>query len=299
MPISQDLSTNPKAPSFPLNAILRLIPEVRAAFATKVGHHCESHILYAMSQDILEAMGLRNEVRGAVHQSIMNFMVGRAPDKLFNADDARRMGIRFAGQIVRLREGRAIVPWGVLSPLDWSVVQIVDMMPGVRHYRGRDTSGKIVKMHGLAGPLSGELFDWFFPIASSRPLAIKLGFSRFSRGKYPKESDREMCQLRLAVQAEAKDKKPLIRATDCPSVVVAYNREVMAKRLRRDFDCPFSYHHKCYQCPHGANECPASVRYSPLELKLCSECKCEEHHPTESWAAGVCVKCVNKRRNQA
>lgn len=299
MQTSQDLSTNPKSTSFPVNAIVRLIPEVRAAFANRVGHFCDSAILYAMSQDITSAMGLKQEVRGAVHQSILNFMVGRPSDSLFTSEDAKKLGIRFAGQIVRLREGKAIVPWGVLSPLDWSVAQIVDMVPGVRVFRNHDTVGKVVKMYGIAGPLSGELFDWFFPIASSRPLAIKLGFSRFARGKYPKESDREMCQLRLAVQAEAKDKKPLIRATDCPSSVVAYNREVMARRLRRDFNCPFSYHHRCYQCPHGTNECPAAVRYSPLELRICSECKLEDHHSTDPWAPGICIKCVAKRRNLA
>ncbi len=299
MPTSQDPSQILKAPSFPIKSILENIPTVRAAFAESVGQPCGSVVLFAMAKKVAKAMGLKDRAESAVHESILNFMVGRPAEELFSQKDVKKMGVRFAGQILRLRNGQSIIPWCSMSPLDWSVVQIVDINPGVRLYKNQETSGKIAKMFGIAGPLSGEMVDWFFPLTASRHLAIKMGFSRFSKGKYPKESDRELCQLRLAIQAESREKKPIIKATDCSSSIVSYNREVMAKRMRRDFDCPFSYHHQCHQCPHGSNECPAAVRYSPLEMKTCSECKQEQYHSAETWAPGVCIRCASKRRNRA
>lgn len=297
MPTDPNQSTDLKAPSFPIRNILYLIPQVRAAFASGVGYKADSDKVYSIAMEVTRALELPSEA--AVHQSILNFRLGKTPDDEFTVEDNARLAVRFAGQINRLRLGQAIVPWSSMSPLDWSAVQIVDLRPGARFFKNRETVGKVAKLYGIAGPLSGEKIDWFFASSMSRHLGIKLGFSKFSRGKYPKDDDMEMCQLRLAVQAESKDGRPMIRATDCSASMIEYNRSLMSMRLRRDFECPFQYHHQCHQCPAGSNECPAAVRYAPLELKICSECREDKHHSSNPWALGVCLQCSHKQQRKS
>lgn len=75
-----------------------------------------------------------------------------------------------------------------------------------------------------------------------------------------------------------------------------YNVELLDKRNRKGFSCPFHYDHKCHVCPRGKESCFVACHSRDWKLDLCEKCMSPKWIDP-SINTRVCLTCTEIRSN--
>jgi hypothetical protein len=163
---------------------------------------------------------------------------------------------RLAGNTDRLRDGIAVPPWTVQHAPEWMPAQIM---------LWRTAEDKWFRDEFVLQVLAGTACPCVTVKRWSRRscyyIASQLGYSR-RRGKRPVGFVSELVRLRLwlhVTPAECRDGLVGFDDVTCTTGLMTWNRQIIKKRFREEWNCPHGYTHRCFQCPVGYDQCPAAT----------------------------------------
>jgi hypothetical protein len=224
---------------------------------------------------------------------------------------------RLAGNIQRLQDGIPVHPWSTIVEEEWVPVQVQSVHRG-RHRWGKKatesqkrsapTRGVVyVKLKVLGGYPAGISFDKFMTDQTCSFHRTDLGFSQYGndptdiyrepRKSYPLLDVTELTGMRFMIylSVEAMKMERIFDNLDCTTGMKKWNRNLMKRRQRDGFNCPFNYPYpdnQCYDCPKGRDRCPAACHRISYVLKTCAKCHKPAQHDPER-PGNVCVECLN------
>lgn len=177
---------------------------------------------------------------------------------LLSIDDVYQLSWRLAGNLARLRAGTAVPPWNAQQEKEWAPAQFVSYAPGESR-RGR--KGGHFTLRILAGTACPLRVTKFLSRGFAHQIALRLGYSRL-RGKSPLGHISELVNLRLWIELDpeyCRPGAPGFNHVGCSAGLKNWNTEIIKKRFRRGWRCPYDYDHYCYVCPVGYQHCPAAT----------------------------------------
>lgn len=198
------------------------------------------------------------------------------------------------GNVDSLVAGQIVRPWSVQILPEWLGVQIVDM---ALHRTLRGKAGAIFSLRVLTGSSAGHLFELFKTLKFCGWLAQVLGFTN-QTGKRPFQRVSEFMNLQLYVLAvPGQDKQPVFEKFYVSPAMHQRNRKLLAVRNRDVVDCPKGYHHHCYACPLGYDQCGFAVHPTTYVHASCHICKLDNVLvDPRKLSLEICVQCDNRRR---
>ena len=212
---------------------------------------------------------------------------------------------RIAGNLPRLRRGLKVVPWHVQRFYEWVPVQIM----GTRKARNsKNEMGSLLTLKILAGtPCPMTILQWWSN-RKCRHLSRDFGFSRppgrraLHPPKFPYSDPAQLVQMRFLalVDPTKSEREPVLTDIEFTPSLSAWNRGVIDRRFRVDFDCPLSLPvtFGCHQCPIGygpenKKPCAAACHRYTFTQRLCPVCQDEEALWDQEIPANMCVNCFN------
>jgi len=166
---------------------------------------------------------------------------------------------RLAGNVDLLRAGTAVPPWNMQREKEWMPVQIQAYQEGTNN---RGAPGGHFRMRVMAGTACPLQLSKFWTKRFCRYIAVKvLGYSKRS-GNAPLSHISELVSLRLWVQIDPELCRPGLPGFEHVGMTAGlkkWNHELIKKRFRQGFLCPYSFDHHCYQCAIGYERCPAAT----------------------------------------
>lgn len=211
-------------------------------------------------------------LREEILEESLTPLLGTAPTKEVWKETAHRL----AGNSVRLRNHRVVLPWSLQRFDEWVPVQIM----GLRYARGgRGKMGVQFTLKIMAGTPCPKIFFQFWSFKKCRYLSSKFGFQRF-RGKEPPkhfyENPKQLVTLRFLalVDSNLSDREPYVTEIEFPPSVEDWNRRQNHRRTRLEFKCPKGYPRelKCHDCPIGYVHCPAGTHAQDYSIEPCPKC---------------------------
>jgi hypothetical protein len=174
--------------------------------------------------------------------------------------------------VPRLRNCQPVQPWHGHSDPEWVPVQIVQCAR-IRTNHGKQ--GAVFKYQILAGRPAGVIMQQFWTTKFCHVFARDMGFTPWADSKYPFLDVRQMADLRLYVRMLPGTPEPGFDKLAFPPSVVKWNKVLIHRRWRLEFDCPRNYtaDQYCHTCPAGRDQCPAAVHPRSYVPKMCPVCK--------------------------
>jgi hypothetical protein len=213
---------------------------------------------------------------------------------ILDPDDLAVLSWRMAGNVARLKSGRAAVPWTFQDGPEWVPLQVVSCRPA-RDYKHR--RGASVAIRPLAGTSCPNVFEQFWTGEQcSLFAATAMGFDSRRGAGYDRDP-RSLTRLRfygLFTPDSCRNGKPRASEFRGTSSTFAYNRPLIDVRVRLAL-CPRGYDHPCGACPvgySGPDSCPYSVHPEPWEYDTCDHCGEEERPFDLSLSRSACVICA-------
>lgn len=185
---------------------------------------------------------------------------------LLTDDDVFRMSWRLAGNIGLLRSGTPVPPWHVQQEKEWMPVQTLSYREGLNN---RGQLGGHFRMRVLAGTACPLRLTKFWTRRFCRFVSNKMGYSA-SWGDYPLGHISELVGLRLWIQIDPEQCRPGLPGfmeTGVTPGLQKWNRDIVKKRFRRGWACPYNFDHYCYVCPVGYLDCPAATHKETVHVE--------------------------------
>lgn len=211
----------------------------------------------------------------------------------------RETAWRLAGNLPRLRRGRAVPPWRAQPFPEYVPAQVTAAEPA------RGKSGRLtwaLAFQALAGTCCPAVLTALWAPRFCAYLAPRLGFTRPRRDGHnprPFQSPLQLVTLRLELLVEAdacRDGRPGFRTVRVTSPALrAWNREQHRHRARAEpgYECPFGQPRAlaCHLCPVGYRECRAATHRDTYEARPCGSCGDDEAPFDPARDDGPCVNC--------
>lgn len=200
-----------------------------------------------------------------VSRQVMWDSVRYVAGALLSEEAMRNMVWRLAGNIRRLRDGQVVPPWHLQTEKEWMPVQIIAYQPE-ESARGR--RGGRFTMRVLAGTACPLRLSKFWPRGFARYIALGAGYSR-GNGEFRLGDISELVNLRLWIRIDPELCRPGLPGFDevgCTAGLLKWNREIIKKRFRRGFICPYHYDHHCFKCHVGYLQCPAATHKETVDV---------------------------------
>jgi hypothetical protein len=233
--------------------------------------------------------------------------------EVMTAERAQEIGWRLAGNLPRLRLGRAAPPWHVQKFLEWVPLHVVGCRPELR---GRGKRGVLYSFRVLGGSPCPRILQQWFSVKWCRVVAVDFGFSpRGRRPKFPYSAPEQIVGLRFCglVDPELSGGEPVFRVPlevskarglrahghAFPGYCRDYNRGALERRFRTEpavFDCPrdLPRDYPCHRCPSGfggAGGCPAATHRAEWAVRPCPRCDLEAAFFDPELPGDLCVDC--------
>lgn len=276
-------------PSFNLSDIERRRNQIANALEERVGQAINADELASVVRGRLPA-GVRYDT---VFESV-RYLAGRT----LTADEALRLSARLAGNLKRLKEGKATPPWSAQHEDEWVPMQVLRM---VKRRNNKDRLGYDATLRVLAGTPCPMKISAFWSGGALRLIASDVGFSR-PWGKYPFKGSAALVGLRLLgrIEASRSQGRPFFHEVKCPQSMVNWNREnVLKLRLRVGQRCPLNYRHECWQCAIGYEQCQAATHYRTYQVGNCVQCGNAQAAFDPEDPSPHCVSCTAVARQRS
>jgi hypothetical protein len=274
--------------------------------------HCRSHIGEEYDQLVDFLVKLIGRVdRDSVWKSLM----GYAGVVITNAH-INEISWRIAGNVARLRRGVVVPVWSSLIAAEWAPVQVQHvyryLIPDRDKKKSSDRWAATLNLFVLGGYAAGHSFDKFMTEAACRFVRTELGFSRFAdrprmidsvrKKSYPMSSSLEFTRMRFMVNLQPKLCVNGINFDQVKgsSSAKAWNRELMKKRQREGFSCPFRFPlatNPCYRCYKGLDQCEAACHKLTYKQGECSHCENDHAFMDPARSEDTCVDCLSRRNH--
>lgn len=210
----------------------------------------------------------------------------------FTENELRDYAWRLAGNLSLLRAGKPVVPWVRQVEEEWMPMQIVSCQ--LKRDRG-DRVGAEYTFRVLAGTAVGALVKKFWSRKFCSYAARNIGFTSQNK-KFPFRDVSELVGLRLygLFTPELSSESPRFDTIQASSAFLTYNRELIKKRFRVDFQCPKGYQFNCHQCPIGYDKCSLGTHAQTYERHECQFCNLTAWFDMKK-NSDMCIECYNKR----
>lgn len=198
---------------------------------------------------------------------------------------------RLAGNIGRLRKGKAVVPWRYQEEDEWMPLQVLSVGTDLTDRRRPMVR---LQLRILAGTACPEIICKQVTPAFCRYLAIEFGFTK-SWGRFPFREPSEFTTMRTyglftAEQTAVVSNAPSFSKFYVPQTMTKHNRQLLAARNREVTACPFGRSVDCLVCPQGQDQCQLALRRYTLSKRPCRRCG------TVCWLNAkeslLCTKCL-------
>lgn len=241
--------------------------------------------------DALQHRLLRGTSRDALFESIRGLA-----GKPLTAQTAMQTAWRLAGNMRRLREGKAVPPWTAQTQKEWVPLHILGCLPG-RNQKG--DIGYTFSFRALAGSCCPLVLRNFWSTGIVRYVAPNIGFSRGFETKYPFHKAPELVGLRLMGELDPQKSRfePTFWSMEFPPNLVQWNRDVVLRQRLRVIPCPRSLTEPCRNCVVGYNECVGATHKYTYEQRFCMSCG-ENSWFDPELGFERCVKCCHKQLTQ-
>lgn len=228
---------------------------------------------------------------------------------------------RLAGNQHHLRKGTIVPPYTRQLFPEWVAVQVWDVERKLGwKYLGDKKEGNKVEKHEvemdlfvLAGTPAGKLLKFSRPanVFRRRETKSMLGFTPYDKrlwnryfvgdNNYPMHDVRQIVKLRFFVYldpiaSKAGEAAFKFENVKCSGTMRKWNRMIMKRRERQNFQCPRGYELSavpCHQCEMGFDLCLAGCHSRTYEKRFCPGCKTVACFV--NTAAQWCVDCVIKK----
>lgn len=197
---------------------------------------------------------------------------------------------RLAGNIDLLLNSQPVVPWSKQIADEWLPVQVTHVDPAFR----RGTPGQLFRLRAIAGRFCPGTFEQFLSRGSCVAIARAVGFSR----AMPYSNPTHFVNLRFIghVEAGKSAEQPQFGPVDCTPAMKAYNKRIIAIRMRRA-PCPRNFDHACEICPISADKCSAAVFMRGLTPRYCPTCN--QMRPFDvTRSEELCLICWTEQRKK-
>jgi hypothetical protein len=240
-----------------------------------------------------------------IRDSIVD-LIGKPLDRAL----LRGLAWRMAGNLHRLRKGKAVPPWlgqraSETSPAVILHVERLTRSKGKASASQKETGG-LVTFEVQAGTQAGlRLRKWWSTRFAAKHRRV-LGFARASRRpeNLPPgepflgfEDVRQLGGLRLSLrftQESCKDGLDFDGFT-CTGSALDYNRRLLHLRLRVEQPCPSAFSHPCHLCWVGLDRCKASCHPLTFVRQPCSECGRADAFFDPAIRRTTCVDCTGRQ----
>ncbi len=238
---------------------------VREVFTERTNMLVDGPIL----TELIEALR-RRLLKGTSRDVLFESIRGLAGQTL-TAQVAMKTAWRLAGNMQRLRAGRAVPPWTTQTENEWVPLHILRCTPS-RNQKG-DT-GYTFTFRALAGSCCPMLLRTFWPTSMVRFVAMHIGFSRQFNTKYPFHKAPELVGLRLLGELDAPKSRfePVFWGLEFPPSFVQWNKDVVLQQRLRITPCPRGYTAPCRNCVVGYDECVGATHKFTYEQRPCMSC---------------------------
>lgn len=276
-----------KLVSYPINQILRLKMTLQTdpKFVALVGKKIKAERARYIAERIGEKYIPRVDP-GVLASSVLFLARGRMTQEKF-----KRLCWALAAGTKKLRRGEVLKPWRTQHADEWVPMQIMEVLTR-RSYNGKVGANVVFK--ALAGTCCGREMKRFWSMQFARFISKTIGFSR----KRKIDRMEELVGLRLygLVERERSREEPFFDQIDLTSKFLEWNRKLIAKRHRVDFECPKKFKHACHQCPIGYDVCPLAVHARTYVKAKCQKCKETKYTDPLAVTLEICVDCQRAER---
>ncbi len=253
-----------RAPSFNIPGILglrnRLLDEV-----------CAAHFNCSLEGAELEAFvsRLRRILPGGISRDVLFESARQLAGIELTPNRALRFCWQLAGNLPRLRAGRAVVEWHNQEQDEWVPLQVI--AADIRRNR-KDEIGYELRFRVLAGTPCPLVLIRFWSKRFCYLLGRRVGFTA-PRQNMPFTDGRQFVNLRLLgrIEAAKSSPQPTFFEVNCPPSCFDYNRALLRKRMHLE-PCPNGWRHPCHRCAVGYLECPAATHEQTYEERFCEGC---------------------------
>ena len=202
-------------------------------------------------------------------------------------EELSRLAWRLSANARRLKNGHPVLPWQGQDGYEWVPAQIINWTIG------KSRHGKIgahFDFRILMGLAAGLKTRQFWTTRYCRVFASRMGFDAHPGGKYPFIDVRQMANLRLYVRTLPGTVDLSFDLLGFPGSVLEWNRPIIKRRSRLEFQCPRNYPFEqyCHTCPVGLDQCDAAVHPRSYTVKPCPGC----HKPAWFDRGALCVDCT-------
>jgi hypothetical protein len=274
---------------------VRAVEQRRDKLVIDVFNHYQGHLIVGERLDQLTAALHRTLPGGIARDTVFESIRYLAGQQLGSAEGLR-LAWRLAGNLDRLREGQAVLPWANQARDEWVPLQFLRSLPSRNNYDVRGITYTLRVLAGTSCPMRVTVF-WKKQIV--RMAASKVGFSQ-PWGKYPFHRSSELVGLRMMglVVAARSQSQPAVYNFDCPDSMVQWNREhVLYQRFRaKGHPCPQNWSHPCHRCVVGYDQCPAGTHYRTFERGTCDACGHADQMFDPELNSVHCINCTIRER---
>jgi len=188
----------------------------------------------------------------------------------FSTSSALEFSWRVAGNVDRLIDGQAVVPWSRQISDEVVPVRVEAVIPASR----REEFGFNLRCRVQAGTSCPMVFNQFFSARSCKAISRVIGFSSTSWGPYQYGgiAAHFVNTLFFAhIEAERSRDQPWFRHVSVSSGMLKANKLLLDVRCRVK-PCPLSYTHSCADCAVGYNDCSYGTHRVTYVEQVCTIC---------------------------
>jgi hypothetical protein len=236
--------------------------------------------------DRVGAKYLKTADRDALAASALYLAAGRLTQERF-----KRLCWCLAAGTSRLKRGDVIKPWKAQFIDEWVPLQVMDVVSR-RSFAGNPGANVVTK--ALAGTCCGMELSRFWSVKFARFCSKSLGFTK----KFKLDRIEELVGLRFygLVERNRSYEHPFFDQIDITSAFLSWNRLLISRRHRHNFECPKKFKHPCYLCPVGYDACPLAVHPRSYVKALCKTCNEMKFTDPLSVTLEICVDCQRSER---
>lgn len=200
---------------------------------------------------------------------------------------------RLAGNIDRLKDDEAIIPWVAQPAIELMPVQVLSYLATTTQTGTPSARFQLRVLAGRACPLkiTKTWLNSFVSYVARR----ELGFTRRS-GSLPYHDPSEFVRLRFLANIDPTycfDGRPGFDQIKRGASCLTWNKRILKLRQHSITPCPAGFIHPCHSCWIGYDRCEAAVHPRTHEMQKCSGCG-QESAQDSSLSEHICSTCLGK-----
>jgi hypothetical protein len=286
----------------------------RVATILRLQRSMADEALLHLSQAVMDRESIRTlvalwraQLGPRVRRSVLLASLTDLPGRTMTAELASATAWRLAGNLELLCDGQPAVLWVSQPVPQWLPARIVSVRRAIAVVADRNKHGAWISLRLEAGYPAGRIIRRFWSSSFVAHQRLLLGFHRPSRrpDKWPAnkpfvcyEDIRQVHGFTLSLLVTPLSCRygadgAIIPGFEKMAVTAAQrkqNRELLFRRVRHEFTCPFGYTHVCHRCPVGNDRCAVAAHERTYVGRSCPGCKKRAAFDPADTAA-LCLTC--------